>query len=980
MNPTSLLFYLSTKDAYRPTIISENEIFCSPEETDTFEEGVPTRLKTPVGRFDAKEIFDKIPPEKRPELIVLKLDATMRCVPIGLGVIDCPKVFILGAPHQFSWPLTGLLRYLEEEKFDFIISDHDRHQLHYFKRAGFENTHWIPALNYNMRSRPIAKPIVDRAVFVGQTGQFHPYRRELFNALSSSGVPVDIGTAPGEKAADLYSQYAISLNGSLNGDLNLRVFEILGSGGFLLTDKLSYDSGLEMLFEADKEIALYSSIDELKEKIRYYLANPDEVMAMRKTANEKILAKHRPEQKRQQLMDIIYSGSVDPELALRDERFLSLSGLDRGQLYQDVAIYEYLQEAHIGAARLDVYCRDPEINPVLSFCWDLPRIALKSIDQGKIDDDETTELGLPVERYLAVELKNEDPSSLRNLLEAFVGDHVILLGDGAEAAKSVPLLADHGFQGVEGRVGVFQVQYGFARAQKLSEMGAGRAALRVLEKTPIENFILEELVEAAQFCAGLGRKDLCLRFLDACLELDRSLVDVYIAIGNVLDEDSPEELDRAFEMLSEGNRIRPLTGEAAARLESLGAKIDRSSEGVSRYLDRIGQAKRPTRMKRAARVIVYTNLFPPQELGGYGRKMWEFAHELWLRGHEIKVLSGDAPYLYKEPQGEEKVLEPFVERSLEMYGDWADGSANVTCDGTGVNRVITANREKAEEAIKTFAPDYCLMGNLDMIGHSAIEAFTQADIPVIQCMGNCVTGWMPDYVPDPKWFRSGPASDFLLGELRGNGFRIDHPVTFYPGARIDRFYRSVLPRYDVPRIAFAGLLLPYKGAHTLVEALTLLQQGGIDFVAEIAGDSTDRKYVDGLKNVIDAAGLNERVRFPGFLNRQELMELFCRSNILVFPSEFEEPFGISQVEGMASGMVTITTARGGSKEIIRDEIDGLWFEKGDAVDLAKKIASLVADPEKWKRLGSLGRDRSLEFAIPKTVDKIEDTFIEMKTL
>jgi len=831
-----------------------------------------------------------------------------------------------------------------------------------------------------MRQRPIVKAIVDRAVFVGQTGKFHPYRRELFNAIANSGVPLDIGRAPGEKAADFYSQYAVSLNGSLNGDLNLRVFEILGSGGFLLTDKLPYDTGLEMLFEPEKEIALYTSIDDLKEKIRYYLANPDEVMAMRRAANEKILAKHQPDHKRKQLMDIVYNGRVDSELAMEDKRFMSLGSLENSDLFRDVAIYEYLQEAHIGAARLDVYCMDPEGNPPLTFCHDLPRLSLKSFEYSKADDDKETTLGLPVERYLVIDLEKEDSASIDELIELFVGDHVILLGDEAKILASVAVLSRLGFQGVEGRIGVFQVQLGFDRARKLSELNAWRAALRILEKAPIENFVLEELVEAAQFCAGLGRKDLCLRFLDACLELDRSLVDVYIAIGNILDDDSPEELSRAFEMLSEGNRIQPLKDDSAARFEEIESKVDKSSENVSKYLSCIGQTKRPSRMGKPARVIVFTNLFPPQELGGYGRKMWEFAHELWLRGHEITVLAGDAPYLFKEPKGEEKVLEPFVSRTLEMYGDWADGSANVTCDLAGIPRVIQANREKAEEVIKSFNPDYCLMGNLDMIGHSAIEAFTHSEIPVIQCMGNCMTGWMPGYVPDPKWFRSGPASDFLLGELRKNGARIDHPVTFYPGARIDRFYRSVLPRYDTPRIAFAGLLLPYKGAHTLVEALTLLQRGGIDFIAEIAGDSTDRKYVDGLKNVISAAGLDHCVKFPGFLNRQELMELFCRSNILVFPSEFEEPFGISQVEGMASGMVTITTARGGSKEIIRDEIDGLWFEKGNAAELAKKIASLVADPERWARLGRSGRDRSLEFEIPKTVDKLEDTFMEMKTL
>ena len=45
------------------------------------------------------------------------------------------------------------------------------------------------------------------------------------------------------------------------------------------------------------------------------------------------------------------------------------------------------------------------------------------------------------------------------------------------------------------------------------------------------------------------------------------------------------------------------------------------------------------------RLILITNLYPPQELGGYGRCMADFAWGLQQRGHRVQVISSDAPYL-----------------------------------------------------------------------------------------------------------------------------------------------------------------------------------------------------------------------------------------------------------------------------------------------------------------------------------------------
>ena len=45
------------------------------------------------------------------------------------------------------------------------------------------------------------------------------------------------------------------------------------------------------------------------------------------------------------------------------------------------------------------------------------------------------------------------------------------------------------------------------------------------------------------------------------------------------------------------------------------------------------------------RLLLITNLYPPQELGGYGRCMADFCWGLKRRGHQLQVLCNDASYL-----------------------------------------------------------------------------------------------------------------------------------------------------------------------------------------------------------------------------------------------------------------------------------------------------------------------------------------------
>ena len=72
----------------------------------------------------------------------------------------------------------------------------------------------------------------------------------------------------------------------------------------------------------------------------------------------------------------------------------------------------------------------------------------------------------------------------------------------------------------------------------------------------------------------------------------------------------------------------------------------------------------------ALRILLVTNLYPHQELGGYGRCMSDFCWGLQQRGHRVSVLCSDAPYLGPSTDGPNG--EP-VRRTLRLKGSFHNG-------------------------------------------------------------------------------------------------------------------------------------------------------------------------------------------------------------------------------------------------------------------------------------------------------------------
>ncbi len=84
--------------------------------------------------------------------------------------------------------------------------------------------------------------------------------------------------------------------------INPRVFEIAACGGFQLCDPCI---GLDSLFDFESELPVYRDLTEMRAKIDYYLAHPDERAHIAARARERVLREHTYENRAQQMLDCL---------------------------------------------------------------------------------------------------------------------------------------------------------------------------------------------------------------------------------------------------------------------------------------------------------------------------------------------------------------------------------------------------------------------------------------------------------------------------------------------------------------------------------------------------------------------------------------------------------------------------------------------------------------------------------------------------
>ena len=105
----------------------------------------------------------------------------------------------------------------------------------------------------------------------------------------------------------IFNNSKINLNitaRSIRSGLSLRIFDILGCGGFLLTN---YQAELPEYFEIGSEVEAFSSMEELHDKCAYYLAHDSEREAIARRGYEKAARYHSYDTRLLEMMDMALS-------------------------------------------------------------------------------------------------------------------------------------------------------------------------------------------------------------------------------------------------------------------------------------------------------------------------------------------------------------------------------------------------------------------------------------------------------------------------------------------------------------------------------------------------------------------------------------------------------------------------------------------------------------------------------------------------
>ena len=138
-------------------------------------------------------------------------------------------------------------------------------------------------------------------------------------------------------------------------------------------------------------------------------------------------------------------------------------------------------------------------------------------------------------------------------------------------------------------------------------------------------------------------------------------------------------------------------------------------------------------------------------------------------------------------------------------------------------------------------------------------------------------------------------------------------------------------------ILFLARLVPEKGLDYLVDAYA-----GLDFDLKLViagGSSHSTEYVDSIKEKIKD---NPNIIMTGFVQGQELEELYSNASVYVLPSDIEG-MPISLLEAMSYGNCCVVSDIPENLNVINEY--GIKFKQGDKDDLAKVLLELSDNPE-----------------------------------
>ncbi len=381
-------------------------------------------------------------------------------------------------------------------------------------------------------------------------------------------------------------------------------------------------------------------------------------------------------------------------------------------------------------------------------------------------------------------------------------------------------------------------------------------------------------------------------------------------------------------------------------------------------------------------IAMFTNLYLPL-VGGIQRSIATFKQAFEARDHNILVVT---PELERNPSDDPSVVE--VPAIQNFNG--SDFSVAIPIPGY------------LSRTLDEFAPDIVHSHHPFLLGDAAVRAATKRECPLVftyHTMWEHYLHYAPADSPAMQKFVKRMAAEYcdlcdhviapcesIANILRQRG--VTTPITAIPtGIDTERFRNgdgnAARRRLNIPPDAlvagYIGRLGPEKNLLPVAEALVRVCGERADACALIVGDG---EVTDTLRKIFDDAGKVDKLRMPGVLEGQELIDAYHALDVFTFASKSETQ-GLVLAEAMASGRPVVAVDAPGARDIVQDGSNGRLLERDDPAALCAAILEIadLSDDER-AALQQGARDTGTRWSSGNCAERalrVYDSLVDQKT-
>ncbi len=218
--------------------------------------------------------------------------------------------------------------------------------------------------------------------------------------------------------------------------------------------------------------------------------------------------------------------------------------------------------------------------------------------------------------------------------------------------------------------------------------------------------------------------------------------------------------------------------------------------------------------------------------------------------------------------------------------------------------------------------------------------------------------------------RIGTSSAWLRGRLLEGVAAPARPPVVVPNW-LDLALLPASPAEREHVILFAGRIVADKGADTFVRACARALPDLPGWRAEMIGadrfrpDSPDTSFI----RVLRAEAAQAGVAMLGYRPHDEVLAAMARAAIVVVPSRWPEPFGLTALEAMAAGAALLVSPRGGLGEFTADA--AVTIDPDDPENLAAALRAVAGDAARRAALGEAGRARARGYDVSRGIARLD---------